>query len=455
MATEPERDITEILKRAGFTTETNFSDPEVLQRALRALSTAVEGCDELQREIVRGEAVTLVTEAGVKNAKSLVAAAIRLAPALSSQSLQGGTINLTDPEPWPDPVDGDALLDDLKERLDRYIHLPSGASTAIALWIIHTYIIDTLFISPILGITSPVKRCGKTNLLILLGALCRRPMLASNISPAALYRTIESNEPTLLIDEGETFLIYNQTLRGILNAGHSRTTAKVHRTVGDDHQPVTFSTFCPKAIALIGRLPATLEDRAILIRMQRRAPGETLDEFRQEQIHKEGESLRRRATRWSMDHKNEIPDVAVPTGLNDRARDNWRPLIQIATCAGGEWPEMTREVAPIFTANDEIDTADGVALLADIREILSSYTDEKIPSAMLVTRLAQRSDRPWASYRGGKPMNELQMAQVLRPFDISPKKIRIGNRSLQGYEVHEFDEAVRRYVLGNLIRSRK
>ena len=52
------------------------------------------------------------------------------------------------------------------------------------------------------------------------------------------------------------------------------------RTVG--HEPRLFSTWGARMIALIGRLPATLEDRAIVLPMRRRAPGETVERIRRD-----------------------------------------------------------------------------------------------------------------------------------------------------------------------------
>lgn len=44
-------------------------------------------------------------------------------------------------------------------------------------------------------------------------------------------------KPTMLIDEADTFLCDNDELRGVLNTGHTRATAYVIRTVGEDHEP--------------------------------------------------------------------------------------------------------------------------------------------------------------------------------------------------------------------------
>ena len=118
----------------------------------------------------------------------------------------------------------------------------------------------------------------------MLGQQVLRPVPASNISSASLFRAVEEFRPTLIIDEAETFLKENEELRGILNAGHRQSNAYVIRTVGDDHKPRFFSTWCPKAFALIGRLPDTLEDRSIVIPMRRRAAGETVERLRLDRL---------------------------------------------------------------------------------------------------------------------------------------------------------------------------
>lgn len=441
--------VEQILKRSGVD-NVDVHDPDAVQASLRQLAKLLVDCDEIEREVIRSEVVSRLSRAGLKDARNLVTAVMRAVATrpTATDSLQGEAIDLADPEPWPDEVDGAALLEELSACITRYVVLPTGADVAVALWIVHTCLIDEVFISPILGIASPVKRCGKSTLLMLSQALCHRSALASNISPAALFRTIEKYKPTLLIDEAETFLTHNADLRGILNAGHSKKTAKVHRTVGDHHEPRSFSTFCPKAIALIGQLPGTLEDRAIVIPMRRRARGEEIAEFRQDRIDAEVEPLRRRTMRWANDHRKAIAESEpqMPTTLNDRARDNWRPLIAIADAAGGEWPDIAREVAQLFATDDESDRADGIALLSDIRDTVQTSTRDKISSSELVSRLIQRLDRPWAAYKRGKALTEAQLARILKPFGIRPKKIRTGDKAVQGYEVQWFDDAFRRYL---------
>lgn len=155
-------------------------------------------------------------------------------------------------EPWPEAVDGGELLAKLAATCRRYIVLPEHADVALALWIVFTHCVDAVSVAPILALTSPEKRCGKSTVLALLRRLVQRAMAAANISAAALFRAVEAWAPTLLIDEADTFMGATEELRGILNSGHTRDSAFVIRTVGDDHEPRRFSTWGAKAIALIG-----------------------------------------------------------------------------------------------------------------------------------------------------------------------------------------------------------
>ncbi len=61
-------------------------------------------------------------------------------------------------------------------------------------------------------------------------------------------------------------------MRGILNSGHQKFSAYVLRIVdtGSDHEPRRYSTWAPKAIAMIGKMPSTLTSRAIRIELQRK-----------------------------------------------------------------------------------------------------------------------------------------------------------------------------------------
>src|SRR5262249_54731436 len=88
-------------------------------------------------------------------------------------------------EPASETVDGAVLLEDIRKFIHRYIVLPAGADVAVPLWVLHAWTHDACEISPILCLTSPTKRCGKTRLMTLLMFLTPRSALAANVSTAS------------------------------------------------------------------------------------------------------------------------------------------------------------------------------------------------------------------------------------------------------------------------------
>ena len=346
--------------------------------------------------------------------------------------------------PWPEFVEGADLLDQLATLFTRHLILPPGAADAMALWVLHAHAHDTAAISPILAITSPTPECGKTSALTLLGALVPRPLTASNITAPALFRAVEKWSPTLLVDEADTFLANSDELRGIINSGHNRGAAFVIRTVGDDHEPRRFRTWAPKAIALIGTLPATLASRSIHIEMKRLAPGETVDPVRPDRLD-HLVPFAQKAARWAaaLSWLLRQSDPAVPTTFTGRRADNWRPLFAIADSAGLDWPSRARNAAMALTGVRDEQTA-GVMLLGDIRHIMGDI--DKISSKTLAEKLGAMIDRPWPEWKNGKPITERGVAKLLGPFSVGPKTIRIAETTAKGYLASSFADAWVRYL---------
>src|SRR5262249_17472785 len=184
--------------------------------------------------------------------------------------------------------------------------------------------------------------------MILLLFLTPRSELAANVSTASIYRYIEAEHPTFLTDEGDSFLSTNDEMRGILNSGHTKAGATVIRVEEKDGELATrrFSTWAPKAIALIKALPETLADRSVILRLMRKPRAARVERLRKRDSV-EFKQLRARASRWASDHGLKLIDAdpAIPEALHDRAADNWRALLAIADLAGRDWPALARKAA--------------------------------------------------------------------------------------------------------------
>jgi putative DNA primase/helicase len=357
---------------------------------------------------------------------------------------QGRAINLPAPEPWPHAVDGAELLSAITKAVLRHMVMEDGAAESVALWAVHTHALDAFGITPRLSITSPRPQCGKTTLLDILYRLVVRPLLAGNVSAASVFRVVEVAQPTLLVDEADTFLPGNDELRGVMNSGHRRG-GSVIRVVGEAMEVREFSTFAPAAIAMIGHLPGTLADRSVPIMLKRKRADEPVESFRYDRTQ-ELDQLARMCARWAADNigRLRIADPEVPPNLYNRAADNWRPLLAIADAAGGEWPARTRGIAANTVDADQVKR---IGLLADIREVFETRKVDRIKSADLAATLVAMEGHSWAEFgKSGKPLSANSLARMLANDSISPNTLRWGEETAKGYERAQFEDAFARYL---------
>jgi hypothetical protein len=357
------------------------------------------------------------------------------------------------------------VLDAICEFLQRHVVFSSPAQpTVIALWVAHTWILDAFDCTPYINTWSPEKRCGKTKLLDCLELIVAKPWRAVSPSEAVLYRKIEIDQPTLLLDEVETVFSGNkderkEPLRALLNAGFERK-AKVPRCVGQgsNYHVEEFEVFCPKAFAGIGRLPDTISDRCIPIRLIRRLREEKIERFRKRDAEAATLSIREGLASWaqqpSQAEKLRAARPDVPSELDDRQADICEPILAIADVVGGDWPQRCREsVIILCTAERDEDESLGIKLLSALRDVFSAtHTDRQSTQQLLEQLIAQESDAPWAVWwehdvKNGNTRGPAQkLARLLKPYGIKAKVIRFADGSTpRGYVREDFKEAWKRY----------
>jgi hypothetical protein len=362
---------------------------------------------------------------------------------------QGTPLSFAAIVPYPEPVDGEKLIADMEAAIRKHVVLSEQQALAVALWILHAHALEFAEHSPRLHVPSPAPRCGKTTLLNTIAAMVPKPIHTENITTSALFRIIEMVQPTLLMDEADIFLKDNEDMRGLLNAGHSRS-GQVIRTVGEDFEPRAFKVWGPVVVAGIGRIPATIEDRSITIALRRRLPDEKIDRLR---TNRTGhlDVLLRRAARWVADHRTTLTDAdpALPDNLGDREQDNWRPLVAISDAISPSLGGRVRAAA-VKIAEEEVDDDNAAIMaLADVAAIFETTGMEKLSSHDLITALNNMEDRPWPEWKRGQPMTKNSLARLLKPFSIHPKQMRFAPKpakTMKGYEAAPIKEAKGRYV---------
>lgn len=350
--------------------------------------------------------------------------------------------------PWPEEVNPAEVLFDVSEVIRRFIVCDKETSITVALWCAMTWFLDVIQVCPLAIITAPEKRCGKTQLLTVMGRLVSRAITASSISPAALFRAIEAWKPTLLIDEADACVKENEELRGIINSGHTRDSAYVIRTVGDAFTPTKFSTWGPKALSGIGHLADTLMDRAVILELRRKLPHEQVERLR---YAEPGlfENLAAKLLRFATDYSNQVRMARpyLPPSLDDRAQDNWEPLLAISKVAGPDWLEIATQTALKVSGTESAAMSIGVELLTDIRDVFEEKVVDRISTTDLINALIKDDEKPWAAFTRGMPIKPRQLATKLKGYGITSKTIRINSYSTsKGFEKKQFEEAFTRYI---------
>jgi putative DNA primase/helicase len=370
-----------------------------------------------------------------------------------SESATGRGVALAEVEPWPEAVETEALLTAIANAIRSHVILPQTMADAVTLWCAHTWVYSQFQHTPRLSVTSPAKRCGKSTLLDLLRALSCRPLKADSISASGVFRTVEALAPlTLLIDEADTFLSDNEELRGILNSGFEAS-GQVIRVVEvkDEWQPIRFATFAPVALAGIGAMPGTLEDRALPIVLQRKAASESVTRMRAPGARDRLQDLARKLARWAQDRGSHLnPDPTMPLDLGDREADISVPLVAIADDAGPVWSARARKaLLDVYgrRMKEEGTLESGALLLADIKTVFSNTKSDRIASEDLCRALADMEERPWPEWKQGKAITPPQLARALKPFGPRPGTIRMASGATpKGYYASAFGLVWERYL---------
>jgi putative DNA primase/helicase len=382
-------------------------------------------------------------------------AAARAASANTAPGTGIRSLKLEDPAPSGAPVVVSDVLDQVCAFVERCVILSRDAAVAVTLWIVLSYLVESLEIAPRLAILSPQPECGKSTLLTILGMLCNRSITASNISPSAIFRVIEAVKcSVLLMDEIDSYVTgknaqseTGEILRGILNSGHARPSAFVIRTerIGNEFVPCKFSTFALVAHAAIGSIPQTWRSRAIVINQKRKLRTDKVERLTRRRFAKlsaEAAELQAKIARLVKDNlaafRNASP--TIPAGLGPRAEDNYEPLLAIAELAAdgptSEWAKRARAAALALAADGDARETQAlpIQLLRDIKE--NYFAGQKPPNADgedigasdLLQALLKLDASPWPTVnRNGRPLSARRLADMLGTFGIYPKKTAARN----------------------------
>lgn len=364
---------------------------------------------------------------------------------------------ITEHRPWNEPVDLVDVLEETEAVFRQYIHFKrEGDYITSALWVGQTYTVEHQSEFPYFGVRSPVEQCGKTSVLYLAGHMSYRSLKAGNISAAAAFRVINEHHPCLFIDEVDTFIHLHEDFVGILNLGHSREGGCVLRVLGENHDETTpFEVWGPKAYGMIGTAPATFASRTVPVILERATNSDGLTSFPKTPKGKDALRLRLHTIaskwkRWADDNKDAIadwePDVSK---FENRAADNWYPLLRIAEMAGEEWAKRAVVAAGVVDPYAKPDTKR--LLLRDIRNIfhtrkVQGKEHETITPATLVLDLLAQPSGWNETGRFDKPISGKMLSNMLEDFGVKSSRSKGGGKAHRVYRLVDLAPVFERFL---------
>jgi hypothetical protein len=366
------------------------------------------------------------------------------APAPSTEMVTTATTT----GPKPDPSSLPTLVKELETFLRNYVSFAEDYQPLpLALWAIATHIYELFDAFPYLVLTAATKNSGKTRVMELMAFLSARSHSDADITPAALFALIETNKPTLFLDESERFAVAKSGFRGLLNSGYRRGSTVTRR---QGHGFAKYRIYCPKCFALIGDVFDTMRDRSIVLNLRRgRAP----HRFLFANASAEGATLREKIASTVGSYSQDIADTysALPQleFLTDREEEIWGPLFVVCRVfCPDRWQELERVAMDISTgktvqARKYTDLAQhedaaqqieyGERALRDLIQIIKSQRRKAISTAAAIPALRELPTAPWRAFRGEgiKPNIEgsMLLASLLEPFGVRPGTIRLRPKS--------------------------
>jgi hypothetical protein len=348
----------------------------------------------------------------------------------------------------------------LQDLIARYVIVTDEQRLIIALWIVHSHIVGHLNHTAYLAVTSPEKQCGKTQLLLLIRSLVPRPWLCSLPSEAVVYRNIDANHPTLLMDE--TDAIFNprtadryEGLRAILNNGY-RTGIPVPRCIGNSSTPQDFHVFGAKVLAGIGALPDTVADRSIPIRLERKRKTEKVTRFRDREVEALAEPIRTAVEAWAAANGETVAAArpALPDELSDRIQDGAEAIIAIADMLGcGD--DARHALVHLTAEKARTDSSESLRLqlLRDTRAAFAIHGDRNLQTKELLQALYVNEDGfNWLAGYYGRKLEDRDLASLLRDYGISSHSVWSPplQTSAKGYRYDDFVGPWERYLTAGL-----
>ncbi|WP_417477278.1 hypothetical protein [Maricaulis sp.] len=307
------------------------------------------------------------------------------------------------------------LLDAIRSYLHRYVDVPEAFERLAAHYVLLSWVHDRFNELPYLRRRGDYGT-GKTRFLLVLGAICYKPIFAggaSTVSP--LFHLIDKIGGTLLIDEADyRFSDESAQIAKILNSGNVRgfSVLRSESVNGKDFRPRAFKVFGPKIVAMRTRysdvalesrfLTETSANQDVRADIPINLPGVQADE-----------ALRLRNKLLMYRFKNHgqsgKPFAGAMPGLEPRLEQILSPLLSVA----GDPMDRVAILAHAHAAQAALGEARGMSLEAEVLSVIKLAMERERSAGVSVQTIAQLHGRTYGIENCGR-MSAKAMGNILR-----------------------------------------
>jgi putative DNA primase/helicase len=324
----------------------------------------------------------------------------------------------------------------------------------LALWTMGTYFFKAFKFYGYVLINSPVKQCGKSLLLDLLSHICFNSTSRLIVpSEASVFREVDANDSTLIIDEveslGEKDREKNAGLIALLNGGFQKDSkvSRVEKIEGNKIDIAYFSAYSPKALAGIKKVVATIEDRSHRITMKKKLETEKILRFDLRKQEKEVELLREDLYLWALRNVADVIEVYGRSDefkriepIDDRQRDILEPLLSIASIIDAEsddegqktYRQLVDLALDMSTNRHEREQLDATipTMITIMGEFLGEESERFVSSEDLLTKVKNDDGLNFIS-------TKWKLAGFLSKFDLHTGFHRQDGKPKRGYLISQ------------------
>jgi hypothetical protein len=355
----------------------------------------------------------------------------------------------------PRPTREQQLFSEVESVFRRFMYFPhEHAYTVATLWVAHTHLRtkdgDFLpYVTPRLYYGSMSPGCGKTLALELTATQSFRGSVELNPTEPGLISMYHNDKSTACITEIDKFFgdrgHSKEGHKAVINSGY-RKGATVKRERGGVTEPRRIHG----PMALDGKNAKrflepegpfdAVRSRSVAVILDRKPDGVDVAEYDPQRDEARLIANRDVLAHWGLRFASTIlarnVDKLIPAGINNRDKETWRVLFQVAAHVGGDWVRRLQDAARALIlgqwGEDEQPVRSFAQQLLDAVQAVYGPDERFLPSRVVCQRVME-IDGWWRQEWSNPRAASMGLAAELATFGIEATREYVNGKQERGY----------------------